>query len=61
MKYKYLEIRPRKNKHLVECRIDVSGDSPRSIDKIRQGMNINLEHTDYFVSYVESDIELPKV
>lgn len=58
--YKYLEIVKDKGNEVVK-RLDVSDKSERSIEKIENGMNINLNHNEYTVQYNESDVELPVI
>ena len=58
--YKYLEIIEDKTKE-VASRMDVTGMSERQIDKILDGVSINLNHNEYSTSLNESDVELPKV
>ena len=55
--YKYLEI-VKDEKNEVVKRLNVSDKSERSIEKIENGMNINLNHNEYTVQYNESDVEL---
>jgi hypothetical protein len=47
-KYKYLEIVRHFDSKVIK-RVDVTGHSERSIDKVEGGMNRNLNHFDYFV------------
>ena len=55
--YKYLEIVKDEGNEVVK-RLNVSDKSERSIEKIENGMNINLNHNEYTVQYNESDTEL---
>lgn len=58
-KFKYLEIIRYKGGEVVK-RIDVTGKSQHNIDRIDSGMNMNLNHTDYYTceSEYESEQEL---
>ena len=60
MAYKYLEVRERTTDKVVN-RIDVSNESERSIDRIERGMNINMNHADYYTEVNESNTKLEKV
>ena len=55
--YKYLEI-TRDSDGCIENRIDISNKSPRSIERIENGMLINLNHDEYSTNIIESSIEL---
>lgn len=55
MEYRYLEIRKYEGNEVVK-RMDVTSMSERKIDRIDSGMNINLNHKEYYtttVSYSE--------
>lgn len=56
----YLEIVQKFTKEVVK-RLDVSDKGERQRDRIEMGMNINLNHKDYFTQEIESDIELSKI
>lgn len=56
--FQYIEIIETKTKKVV-CRMDVSGKSERSIEKIEDGVNINLNHKDFHTTTNESDVKLP--
>lgn len=56
--YKYLEIIKDKNNEVVK-RLDVTSKGERMIDKIENGMNINLNHDEYSTKLTESEVELP--
>ena len=58
--YKYLEIVKDEGNEVVK-RLNVSDKSERSIKKIENGMNINLNHNEYTVQYKESNTELPVI
>lgn len=58
--YKYLEIVKDEGNEVVK-RLNVSNKSERSIEKIENAMNINLNHNEYTVQYNESDVELPVI
>jgi hypothetical protein len=55
--YKYLEIIKDKTNEVVK-RLDVTSKGERMIDKIENGMNINLNHDEYSTKLTESDVEL---
>jgi hypothetical protein len=55
--YKYIEIVNKKTDEIVS-RIDVSQLSERKIDRCEFGMNINLNHLEYFTRIEESQEEL---
>lgn len=59
MKKKYIEIVERQGDIVVE-RMDVTGDSERSIGQIRSGISINLNHLEYLTRVREYDKEMPK-
>ena len=59
-KYQYLEIVRHFDSKVIK-RVDVTGHSERSIDKVEGGMNRNLNHFDYCVEFVESDEKLEDV
>lgn len=42
----------------IQKRIDVTNKSPRSIERIENGMMINLNQLEYSTDIIESDIEL---
>ena len=58
--YKYLEIVKDEGNEVVK-RLNVSDKSERSIEKIENGMNINLNYNEYTVQYKESYTELPVI
>jgi len=51
MEYRYLEIRKYEGNEVVK-RMDVTGMSERKIDRIDSGMNINLNHKEYYITTV---------
>lgn len=57
MKFKYLEIIERGTETVV-LRMDVSSQSDRNIERTENGMNINLNHADYYTKLNESETEL---
>ena len=57
MKFTYIEIK-RYDDDTAVARVDVSNSSERSVEQVERGMNINLNHSEYFTSVVNSEIEL---
>lgn len=55
--YKYIEIVLYDTNKVVK-RIDVKNRSEKQIDKIEDGLNINLNHDQYFTRVSESNIQL---
>ena len=55
--YKYIEIIKFDNNAIIK-RIDVSDSGSRSIDRIKSGININLNHDEFHTVIKESEIEL---
>lgn len=55
--FKYLEVKSYDNGEVVK-RIDVSNESDRSIDRIERGMNINLNHKDFYTFSYASENKL---
>lgn len=53
----YLEIVRDKDSKVVK-RLDVTGKSERSIEKIEDGINVNLNHNEYSVNKTQSKVEL---
>ena len=53
----YIEIIRYENEECVK-RLDVSGKTQRSIDAIESGMNINLNHEEYFTRETSSEKSL---
>ena len=60
MKKKYLEI-INIDTDAVAKRIDVTGKNDRHIEKIEDGMNINLNHNVYYTNLNVSEGELPGI
>ncbi len=58
--YKYLEIKSYKDNEVV-CRVEVTGMTERSIDRVEMGMEINLNHDDYFININDSEKQLEKI
>ena len=56
----YLEIIEKKTKSVV-LRIDVSEKSENAIFRTEMGMNINLNHEEYYTNQVETENELPEI
>lgn len=55
--YKYIEIKRRLDEEVVK-RLDVSTLTEKSAERIEMGMNINLNHNEYYTSSFESEIKL---
>lgn len=55
---KYIEIVEFATGDVIK-RLDVTGKSEREIELIDNGVNINLNHNDYFTRENESDEALP--
>lgn len=55
--YKYLIITSDSDGS-IQKRIDVTDKSPRSIERIENGMMINLNQLEYSTDIIESDVEL---
>ena len=55
--FKYLEIKNLKDGK-VWRRIDVSGKTDRTIEKIKIGMNVNLNLEQFYIVRCDSDVEL---
>lgn len=55
--YKYLIITSDSDGS-IQKRIDVTNKSPRSIERIENGMLINLNQLEYSTDIIESDVEL---
>ena len=53
----YIEVKTYESEECVK-RIDVTGKSERSIDRIESGMNRNMNHKDYYTVQVETEKEL---
>lgn len=60
MNYTYLEIRKRENDEVVK-RIDVTDKSERQIDRCEMGMNINLNHEEYYTEQNTNKTPLPVI
>lgn len=58
--YKYLEIKKYENNEVVK-RIDVSDSSDRTIERVESGMNMNLNHEQYYVFSYESEAKLKTI
>ena len=56
----YIEIRKYENDKCVK-RIDVTGKTQRQIDKIENGMNINLNHEEYYTKEVLTQEPLQEI
>ena len=55
--FKYIEIKTYNDGGVVK-RIDATGKTDRSIDKIESGMNRNLNHDQYYTFSYDSEVEL---
>jgi hypothetical protein len=55
---KYIEVVDYKTKKVIH-RMDVSSKSERSVERIEDGLNINLNHDKYFSRVQESEEALP--
>lgn len=55
--FKYIEIKEFKTKKVVK-RIDVSGETDKVIDRLNNGMNINLNTEEYYTIINESKVKL---
>jgi hypothetical protein len=55
--FKYIEVKTFKTAEVVK-RLDVSGKSEKSIDRIDDGLNINLNHEKFYTSITESNTKL---
>lgn len=53
----YIEIVEKKTQKPVH-RIDVSGRSESAIAKVENGVNINLNHSDFYTRSIDSETEL---
>lgn len=58
--YKYIEIIELDTDKVVK-RIDVTGRGERSIERVEDGININLNHDEFITQLNESEKELEKV
>lgn len=58
MKYTYIEVREWDTNTPIH-RIDVSGKHERAIDRVDDGLNINLNDAKYYTETIHSDNELP--
>jgi nitrogen regulatory protein PII-like uncharacterized protein len=56
--YKYIEIIEDKTQDVVS-RMDVTKESERNLEKIHGGIDRNLNHAEFSVKEIESEIELP--
>lgn len=54
---RYIEIVEYKTGDVVK-RIDVTDMSERTVDKTERGMNINLDHSNYYTVVTDSEVEL---
>lgn len=58
MEKKYIEI-VNTSSNVVVKRIDVTGSGERSIGRVEDGVNINLNHNNYFTQVKDYDQEMP--
>lgn len=56
-KFKYLEIVRMEGSKVVK-RFDVTDKGERGIERLERGVNINLNHNEYFTQENDSDVEL---
>jgi len=54
--YKYIEVVAFDGKQVV-MRMDVTGKPERQIDRIESGININLNHEDYYTTVSDYETE----
>jgi hypothetical protein len=57
---KYIEIKEYDSENVVK-RLDVSGKTDRSIEKIELGMNRNLNHDQFYTRVYESEVKLDDI
>lgn len=50
----YIEVVNKADKRVIH-RIDVTGKSERAIDRVDDGLNINLNHVEYFTRVKQYD------
>ena len=60
MKYMYLEIRNIKTDEAVK-RINVTTKALREIERAERGMNINLNHNEYYTTIEPSNTALKEI
>ena len=58
--FKYIEVKTYDDGGVVN-RLDVSGKTDRSVDTIEAGMNINLNHDQYYTFSYDSEVELETI
>ena len=58
--FKYLEIKSYEDGKVVK-RLDVTGQSDRSIDRVERGMNINLNHEAFYTFSYDSEYKLDTI
>jgi hypothetical protein len=56
-KFQYLEIVKMEGNKVVK-RFDVTGKGERGIERLERGVNINLNHNEFFTQENDSDVEL---
>lgn len=56
--YFYIEIKELETAKVIK-RLDCTDNSKRSREKIESGMNINLNHEEYYTFSFESETQLP--
>jgi hypothetical protein len=54
---KYIEIKEYDSENVVK-RLDVSGKTDRSVERIESGMNRNLNHEQFYTNTRESEVKL---
>lgn len=57
MSFKYIEIKNWKDSGVLR-RICVTNKTQRSIEKVEEGININLNQDDFYTINYESEVEL---
>jgi len=56
-KFQYLEIVQMEGNKVVK-RFDVTGKGERGVERLERGVNINLNHDEFYTSTNDSDVEL---
>jgi len=56
-KFQYLEIVKMEGNKVVK-RFDVTGKGERGTERLERGVNINLNHEEFYTSTNDSDVEL---
>lgn len=58
--YQYIEVVKYYGQEVV-MRMDVTGKPERQIERIEAGININLNHKDYYTTVSDYETEQPKI